>query len=148
MSLRLQRANFLVADMDRALVFYRDVLGFEVAFVKEPRASSYSHEVFDIDRSAHVGFAVLSAPGQPRVMALTEVAGLEPQASPRRAAIVIDCSDIDGVLERAQSHGFKVFREEKLVTHDGRTGREVGVLDADHNLTVLYCILTAPDEHH
>ena len=145
MSLRMQRANFLVADMDRALTFYRDVLGFEVAFVKEPRAKSYSHEVFDIDRGSTVGFAALSAPGQPRVMALTEVAGLEPQSSPRRSAIVVECGDIDGVLERARTHGFQVFPEERLVTHDGRTGREVGVLDADGNLTVLYCILSVPE---
>ena len=145
MSLRMQRANFLVADMDRALTFYRDVLGFEVAFVKEPRAKSYSHEVFDIDRATTVGFAALSTPDQPRVLALTEVAGLQPQSSPRRSAIVVECSDIDGVLERAQACGFQVFPEEKLVTHDGRTGREVGVLDADGNLTVLYCILTVPE---
>ncbi|MDE0061599.1 MAG: VOC family protein [Gammaproteobacteria bacterium] len=145
MSLRMQRANFLVADMDRALAFYRDVLGFEVAFVKEPRAKSYSHDVFDIDRATRVGFAALSTPGQPRVMALTEVAGLKQQPSPRRSAIVVECSDIDGVLERAQAHGFQAFPEEKLVTHDGRTGREVGVLDADGNLTVLYCILTVPE---
>ncbi len=145
MNLRVQRANFLVADMDRALTFYRDVLGFEVAFVKEPRAKSYSHEVFDIDRATTVGFATLSTPDQPRVMALTEVPGLEPQPSPRRSAIVVECSDIDGVLERAQAHGFQIFPEEKLVTHDGRTGREVGLLDADGNLTVLYCILTVPE---
>ena len=52
---------------------------------------------------------------------------------------------IAGNLERAQGHGFEVFPKEKLVTHDGRTGREVGVLDADANLTVLYCILTAAE---
>ena len=29
---RFQRANFVVADIARSLTFYRDVLGFEVAF--------------------------------------------------------------------------------------------------------------------
>ena len=144
MTLRFQRANYLVADMERALSFYRDVLGFEVAFVKEPQAAGYSHEVFDIDRSAQVAFAVLSLPGQPRVMALTEVPGLPRQASPRRAALVIECAEVDAAMERARAHGFEVLRKEELHTHDGRTGREVGMLDADGNLTVLYRILTAP----
>ncbi len=140
MTLRFQRANYLVADMDRALTFYRDVLGFDVAFVKAPKTASYSHRVFDIDRSTAVGFATLSLPDQPRVMALTEVADLARQASPRRAALVIECDDIDGVLDRARDRGFKVFPEEVLHTHDGRIGREVGLLDADGNLTVLYRI--------
>ncbi len=144
MGLRFQRANYLVANMDRALVFYRDVLGFEVAFVEEPRPVSYSHEVFGIGQQTMVGFAALSAPGQPRVLALTEVPNLVAQATPRRAAIVLESDDIDAVLARAKAHGFKVFHEEVLHTHDGRVGREVGLLDADDNLTVLYCILERP----
>ena len=146
MTLRLQRATYLVANLERALSFYRDVLGFEVAFTKAPQAAGYSHEVFDIEPSAEVGFAVLSLPGQPRVMALTEVPGLRRQASPRRAALVLECADIDGVVREARARGFEALREEALHTHDGRIGREVGVLDADGNLTVLYRILTAPKE--
>ena len=74
-------------------------------------------------------------------MALTEVPGLEPNSAPRRATIVLDMDDIDTVLDRAKAGGYHVFAEEKLVTHDGRVGREVGVLDADGNLVVLYKIL-------
>ncbi len=144
MALRFQRANFLVANMDRALVFYRDVLGFELAFIKEPLTDGYSHEIFALDPSLKVGFATLSLPGQPRVMGLTEVPGLVRQPKPRRAALVLECDDIDATLERARHQGFEVFQEEQLITHDGRTGREVGLLDADGNLTVLYQILTSP----
>ena len=140
MSLRLQRANFLVRDLERALVFYRDVLGFEVAFVKEPRQTSYSHQVFGIDRRQQVGFAALSTPGQARVMALTEVRDLAPQPEPRRAAIVLEVADIDALVARAQAQDFKVFPEERLLTHDGRVGREVGLLDDDGNLSVIYNI--------
>lgn len=140
MSLRLQRANFLVHNLERALAFYRDVLGFEVAFVQAPRQAGYSHRVFGIDRRKPVRFATLSAPNQERVMALTEVPGLAPQTEPRRAAIVLDVADIDALVARAKAHGFEVCPEEKLVTHDGRTGREVGLLDADGNLSVIYNI--------
>lgn len=140
MSLRLQRANFLVSNLERALQFYRDVLGFEVAFVKEPRQTSYSHQVFGIDRSQPVGFATLSTPSQARVMALTEVRDLAPQTEPRRSAIVLEVADIDAVVARAKAQGFQVFPEERLLTHDGRVGREVGLLDADGNLGVIYNI--------
>lgn len=140
MTLRFQRANFLVSSIERALPFYEDVLGFNVAFVKEPRATSYSHKVFGLDTSGSVGFATLSAPSQERVMALTEVPGLATQAAPRRSAIVIEVEDVDEVVARAEAGGFQVFPEERLLTHDGRVGREVGLLDGDGNLTVIYHI--------
>jgi len=140
MSVRFQRANFLVSDMARALEFYRDVLGMTVAFEKPGRAESYSHTVFGIDTGSEVGFAALSTPGELRVMALTEVPGLAPQPTPRRAAIVLDVEDVDGVMARARERGFTVFPEEQLITHDGRVGREIGITDADGNLTVIYHI--------
>ncbi len=140
MTPRFQRANFVVSSIEDALPFYRDVLGFSVAFTKEPRQASYSHRVFGLDTSRSVGFATLSTPGQERVMALTEVAGLAAQAAPRRGAIVIEVEDVDGVVDRAGALGFEVFPEERLVTHDGRIGREVGLLDGDGNLTVIYQI--------
>lgn len=140
MTLRFQRANFVVGSIEDALPFYRDVLGFSVAFTKEPRHTSYSHQVFGLDTGGPVGFATLSTPEQERVMALTEVAGLPEQSAPRRSAIVIEVEDVDGVVGRAEARGFKVFPEERLVTHDGRIGREVGLLDGDGNLTVIYHI--------
>jgi len=140
MSIRFQRANFLVRDIDRALAFYRDVLGFEVAFVHDSEEDSYSYPVFEIDRSQPIRFATLSTPGQERVMALTEVPNLQSQDTPRRSAIVLDIADIDGVLARAAEGGFYVYEEEKLITHDGREGREVGLVDADGNLSVIYHI--------
>ena len=140
MTPRFQRANYLVGDIDRALAFYRDVLGFSVAFTKAPQPASYSHQVFGLDSNRPAGFATLSTPTAERVMALTEVAGLEPQREPRRSAIVIEVEDIDGVVGRAKVYGFRVFPEERLVTHDGRVGREIGLLDDDGNLTVIYRI--------
>ena len=84
---RFQRANFVVRDIDKALELYRDVLGFELAFVLDSPDDSYSYPVFEIDQSHSLRFAVLSAPGQPRVMALTEVpAELPAVPYPRRAA--------------------------------------------------------------
>ena len=47
-SIRFQRANFVVADMERALGFYRDILGMSVAFQKDSDENSYSYPVFEI----------------------------------------------------------------------------------------------------
>lgn len=140
-SVRFQRANFLVSDLDRALGFYCDVLGLKLDFVKDSEKSSYSYPVFEIDPDALIRFAVLSAPGQARVMALTEVSIPLPELPhPRRAAIVIEVADIDGVVSGARAAGCMVYPEGELLTHDGRNGREVGIVDHDGNLTVIYRI--------
>lgn len=141
---RLQRANFVVRDIERSLAFYRDVLGFEVAFVKDSPEDSYSYPVFEIDRSHKLRFAVLSTGQQLRVMALTEVpVDLPPTPNPRRAAIVLEVGDVDAVCDGARAAGLKVYDEEALHTHDGRIGREVGIVDYDGNLVVIYKIATS-----
>ena len=141
-AVRFQRANYAVRDLDRALEFYVGVLGLSLDFIKESDAASYSYTVFEIPKDARIRFAVLSAPGQPRVMALTEIRGapLEPVAHPRRAAIVLETPDIDAVAHRARAKGFPVCPEGVLLTFDGRRGRELGLVDPDDNLTVVYTI--------
>lgn len=140
--LRFQRANFVIADIERALTFYRDVLGFEEAFRLPHNPESYSLEVFAMPEGARIGFSVLSAPGQPRVMALTEMSEppLAPVPHPRRGAIVLETADPDAVVAGARELGLKVYDEEVLRTHDGRVGREIGIVDFDDNLVVIYRI--------
>ena len=141
-ALRFQRANFVVADIDRALTFYRDVLGFTEEYRLPHNPQSYSLAVFAMPPGAKIGFSVLSAPGQPRVMALTEVTEppLAPVPPPRRAAIVLDIADPDAVMDGARALGLTVYDEEELVTPDGRVGREIGIVDFDDNLVVIYRI--------
>lgn len=139
--LRFQRANYLVADIERALSFYRDVLGFEVAFVKESDEASYSYDVFEIERDSAMRFCVLRTEEQPNVMALTEVPGLEPaNERPRRSGIVLEARDIDQMVQAARELGLHVYREDHLFTKDGREGVEYGIVDFDGNLIVLYLI--------
>ena len=143
---RFQRGNFVVRDIDKALTFYRDVLGLELAFVKDSPPDSYSYEVFEIDTSIPLRFAVLSAPDQPRVLALTEVpAELDTMPMPRRSAIVVEVGNVDAVVDGARAAGCHVYDEDELVTHDGRVGREVGIADTDGNLTVIYHIPPAAE---
>lgn len=139
---RFQRGNHVVADLDRALAFYQDVLGFDVTFVLPPNPDSYSYAVFDIPRDAVMRFCVLSTASQERVMALTEVSGIDLLACvhPRRSAIVLEVDDPDAVMTGAHALGLTVYPEEVLRTEDGRIGREIGIVDADDNLVVVYKI--------
>ncbi len=143
---RFQRSNYVVRDLDRAIPVYRDVLGLDVVFIKESAEDSYSYEVFQIDRAAKMRFAVLGTPEQPNVMALTELKGVELDdvPLPSRSAIVLECTDFDGVMNRAKEAGLTVFKEGSLETKDGRKGRELGFLDYDGNLIVIYLILEHP----
>jgi catechol 2,3-dioxygenase-like lactoylglutathione lyase family enzyme len=138
---RFQRANFVVESIDEALPFYRDVLGLRLDFIKDSPDDSYSYPVFEIPRERALRFAVLSTSSQVRVLALTEVPGpLDPVPMPRRAAIVLETPDVDGVVAGSKALGLRVYEEERLVTHDGRVGREVGIADRDGNLVVIYYI--------
>jgi catechol 2,3-dioxygenase-like lactoylglutathione lyase family enzyme len=139
---RFQRGNHVVADLDRALAFYEGVLGFDVTYVLPPNPGSYSYPVFDIPRHAALRFCVLSTETQERVMALTEIRGVELPAipHPRRSAIVLEVADPDAVVAGARALGLIVYAEEVLHTADGRTGREVGIVDFDDNLVVIYKI--------
>ena len=140
--MRFQRANYLVSNRDRALLIYRDILGMDLELIKQSEDDSYSYDVFKIDPSITIEFALLSYKDQPRVMALTIVGdgNLEINPLPRRAAICIEVDDVDDVLKQCEKNNFHYFKEEHLVTHDGREGREVGILDDDENLTVIYKI--------
>lgn len=143
-TVRFQRANFIVADIDRALSFYRDVLGLELVFIKDSAEDSYSYDVFEIDKSNKMRFAVLAAPGQPNVMALTEVPSVKPIVEmPRRSAIILEIVEIDRVVSESKELGLKVYGEDKLITKDGREGREIGIVDFDGNLVVIYLITKA-----
>ncbi len=144
---RFQRGNFLVSDLDRALSFYVDILGFELTFSKDSEPDSYSYDVFEIPKDRKLRFAVLSSPTQPRVMALTEVSGEnDAPALPRRSAIVVEIPEIDEVVEKCAAAGLKVYAEDHLITQDGREGREIGIVDYDGNLVVIYYITSHPEK--
>lgn len=142
--LRFQRSNYVVADIERALKFYRDILGFDVVFIKDSPEDSYSYDVFQISKTNKMRFAVLSAPQQPNVMALTEVPDAKPMTStPRRSAIILETVEIDRIVTQSKALGLTVYPEDKLITKDGREGREIGIVDADGNLVVIYLITKA-----
>ena len=145
--INFQRANYVVTDLERALKLYRDVLGFKVIFNKDAPEDSYSYDVFDIKKGTDMGFCVLGTDDEPNCLALTELreGTLSPVPSPRRAAIILRLEHFDEAVTGAQELGLKTYQEDRLETNDGRIGRELGIIDFDGNLVVIYCITSLPD---
>jgi catechol 2,3-dioxygenase-like lactoylglutathione lyase family enzyme len=145
--IRFQRGNLVVADMDRSLEIYRDILGLSVEYTKTSEPTSYSYPVFEIPRQAKLRFATLNAGAeQRRVLALTEISGvtLGKLPLPRSSALVFEVPDMDPVLAALRGRNdVQVYDEETLHTQDGRLGREIGFVDPDGHLIVLYNITAA-----
>ena len=141
-----KRANYVVADLDRSLALYRDVLGFSIDYTKDSKKDSYSYPVFKFPPEATLRFCTLSSPSQERCFAITEVTGIElpPQPEPRLHAIVVNIpGDFDAVVEGVNALGTCTVREEgELKDLDGNVkGREWGFEDPDGHLVVLYKLL-------
>lgn len=141
-----KRATLMVADIDRSLVIYRDILGFQGGQVNTSLPTSYSYEVFNLDPKATLRTTMLSAgPSQVRTLALFEIKGqpiVTPQ-SPRPVAMVINAVNLPQVMEKIKALGLTTIAPRPLKTPEGRTGTETAFIDPDGHLVVLY-ELTGP----
>lgn len=139
---RLQRTTYVVSDVEKSLKFYRDVLGYKVDFIKPYGKGTYPYDIFDLAPEVDLDFYVLGTHEQPKSLGLLGVRNSKPQQAEcqRRCCLIINVSDFDGVIEGAHKLGLKLYDEYPLETHDGRQGREQGILDFDGNLTVVYSI--------
>ncbi len=136
----LKRVNFLVADLERALAVYRDVLGFELFAVTESGPTSYSYPVFRLPPEAKLRFATLNSATEVRAFAITEVKGVQlPRPSgPHAVAPVIRVADLAGKLERLRELGVEVVDPVESVTSDGDRFVEAAFVDPDGHLVVVY----------
>jgi len=142
MSLFYKRITLVVADIERSLTIYRDILGFTVNSIKPSDDDSYSYPVFRIPYEAKVSFATLDGPEQIRTIGLTEVKGvpLPPSEGIRMTASVIKVSDLVGVIEKLKALGLETT-EQETDNNDEVTFIEQAFIDFDGHLVVLYEIL-------
>lgn len=136
-----KRINLCVADLERSLAIYRDIMGFTVDYQKDSKEDSYSYPVFTFPKEAKLRFATLNTATQERTMALTEVKGIDlPQMPvPRMVAAVINCTAFDEVLEKVAAAGLEVVPPQHLPDLDGNPkGRESAFIDPDGHLIVIY----------
>ena len=140
----LKRINLCVADMERSLKVYRDILGFTVNHMKDSDSDTYSYPVFVFPKEAKLRFATLDTPTQERTLAITEVRGvtLPKLPIPHTSAVVINCINMDEVIAKVKAMGLKVVPEQPLPGPDGKPkGRETAFVDPDGHLVVLYKML-------
>lgn len=138
--IRFKRAALIVAELDRSLAVYVGALGFTLQSIKESASDSYSYEIFGVPAEAKLRMAALDGPpDQPRTLALIEVRPPLPPTSGPRASTVVHVADLDVVLDRLRAvPAVRLLPERTLYTHDGKLGREVGVIDPDGHAIVVY----------
>ena len=142
MSLLYKRVTLVVADIERSLQVYRDILGFQINSLTDSSDDSYSYPVFKIPKEAKIRFATLDSPSQERTLGLTEVKGCPlpaPQA-PIMSASVIKVEKLSEVIEEIKALGLETT-EPETDGNDQFTFLEQAFIDFDGHLIVLYEIL-------
>lgn len=109
------RTNIVVADLDRSLRIYRDILGFEVGFIVPIAKPGIVHETYQLPKETKVRIAFLdSGKGQfgrdgQGMIALSEVPGYEPPSGIYSHAAIIEVSqDIQELYEKLKSEGLEM----------------------------------------
>ena len=139
---RFKRPNLVVPDMDAALKFYVDMLGFKLVSMEESKIdpNNYAYTAFNFDRNKPVRQATLDSSTEARAFAITEVKGLSAGISrePSLTAMVVETKRFRALLEELKTAGYTVteFRDTSIET--GRGILEVGVLDPAGHLIVVY----------
>ena len=145
----VKRPALVVDNLERSLEVYRDILGFKVQFVKASGADSYSYDVFNIPRHIPLRFSTLTADGpEVSVLGLIEAPGARTDLdkdSVRYHSVVVNIDELDRAVARLKQRAdVTLLPEFALTTQDGRTGREVAMIDPDGHAILLYCIETTP----
>jgi catechol 2,3-dioxygenase-like lactoylglutathione lyase family enzyme len=136
------RHSILVADLERSLTLYRDVLGLELGRVSDTAPDSYSYVFFNIPRGAMKRFAYFNgAGGQKNVLGIGEVPGIELKLPdrPRPVAWVQTVNDVEGVMDKLTGLGLELIPPKEFISREtGQPGIETGVVDFDGHLVMIY----------
>jgi NADPH-dependent curcumin reductase len=136
-----QRSALVVRDLDRALLLYRDLLGFRLEYLGTDTPDAYSYELFRIPRHLSTRFATLSSAQQQRTLALIEVPDYQGVSldSVIPSAIVVQVATLGDVLKAATTLGLQVQTPRTTNAPPART--EAGFYDTDGHLVVVYELL-------
>ncbi|RKR15250.1 catechol 2,3-dioxygenase-like lactoylglutathione lyase family enzyme [Maribacter vaceletii] len=142
MSLLYKRITLCVADLERSLTIYRDILGFTINYIQPSEKDSFSYPVFNIPNEADLNFATMDSPTQERTFALTEIKGvpLPKQEGIHMTASVIKVDDLADVISKIKDLGLKTT-DVKTDENDYATFIEQAFIDYDGHLIVLYQLM-------
>ncbi len=142
MSTFYKRVTLVVADLERSLKIYRDILGFTVNSLEPSDDDSYSYPVFRIPTHAKITFATLDGPEQNRTIGLTEVKGcdLPKNEGIHMNASVIKVANLEMAMNQIKILGLETT-EPTTDSNDHFTFSEQAFVDFDGHLIVLYEIM-------
>jgi catechol 2,3-dioxygenase-like lactoylglutathione lyase family enzyme len=127
---------FQVADLERSLAFYRDLLGFEVVW-ERVNQEEYVRRIVGYP-AVDLHQALLRFPGSDHCLELMDYRGVErtpvdtAPANPGTAHVCMLVEDLRGLYDRLVAAGVRSVSEPVLVTSGANTGRlAVYMLDPD-----------------
>ena len=125
-----------VADLDRSIAFYRDILGFEIAFAWNPQAAYIDELVGYPDVNLHA--AILRLPGSDVFLELLDYRNVERTpvdtrtANPGTAHIAFFVDDLDTLYEDLTARGVRSVSAPVTPTiGPNEGGRAVYLIDPD-----------------
>lgn len=139
MPLQYKRITLVVADIDRSLTIYQDILGFTTNYIKDSANDSYSYPVFNIPKGAKIRFGAFDSPTQERTLGLTEVKGcpLPKNDGIRMHASVIQVDDLATKMKKIKKLGLETT-EPFIDSNEYARFIEQSFIDFDGHLVVLY----------
>ncbi|MEQ8734721.1 MAG: VOC family protein [Rhodospirillaceae bacterium] len=142
---RLKRPNLVVPDLDAALKFYVDHLGFTFAYAEDSAINpdtNFAYHAFNFDPTKAIRQATLHTSVEERGFALTEVLGLEAEITrtPSLTAMVVETKRFMALRDDLIAEGYTVtdYRDTSKNNSDGVGILEMGVLDPAGHLIVVY----------
>ena len=138
--LHVKRPCLLVADMERSLALYRDILGFKLVYMEDASPGSYLYPVFELPERARLKFAAFDTAYEPRALALVEVKGIElpPPTPPYRAGTVVRVSSLAETIQKVRSLGLEIARSNTFSTPPNLQFVEQAFRDRDGHLIIAY----------
>ena len=143
-ALHLKRPCLAVADLDRALKIYCDILGFRLDYRSAADADSYLYSVFKFPPHAQLAFAALSTKYEPRSLALTEVKGIEldPPRPPYRQGTVLRVPEVASIIAKIRELNLEIVRANIFTAPPNLIFTEQAFHDYDGHLIILYDVRT------
>jgi sulfatase modifying factor 1 len=139
---RIKRLALQVPDLDRAVLFFRDVVGFTVEMegVIKAGAEPYLHMIFNSDPEKTVRRALFSTATEQRGLFVVENKNLPayvPGAA-RAFATVIEVSSILAIKSRAEAAGFHTEQHQVSTTPDGTSFAEMIITGPGGNAILVF----------
>ncbi|MDQ2919316.1 MAG: VOC family protein [Verrucomicrobiota bacterium] len=139
--LAADHTGFTVSDLERSLVFWRDVLGFELSH-RAHQKGTLAREITGVE-GAEILLAVLKAPGH-KIELLQYLAPPERKKVELRpcdagaAHIALMVDDLDAVLKRIAEAGWVAAGQPQSLTTGPNAGRRVVYVRDPDGMTIEF----------